>query len=165
MWMPLRSFRYNLGFRRNEQMECLKAFWGNTSDAKHQRNITIYIGFPWNVSGENRGRPGEVQKCPKNSQNWRHVFGLSRARAPKATGWLLGSWEVIGKESCGLERIYGHFYVHFETILGFTRNEQMGCSDGFRGNANGVKHTCNATSHVGTPWNVWGENMTMSGKV
>ena len=69
MWMHLCSFQAVLGFKRNEHMECLKAFWANTNDAKHLRNVTIYIGFPWNISGENRGRPGEVQKCPKNSQN------------------------------------------------------------------------------------------------
>nr|ACY01935.1 hypothetical protein [Beta vulgaris] len=45
-------------------------------------------------------------------------------------------WEVIGKESCGLERICGCLYVHFE--MGFTRNEQMGCLEAFRGNTNRV---------------------------
>ena len=49
--------------------------------------------------------------------------------------------------------------------MGFTRNEQMGCSEDFRGNANGVEHPRKVTSHVDTPMNVSGENMTRPGKV
>ena len=50
-------------------------------------------------------------------------------------------------------------YVHFEAVLGFTRKEQMRCSQVFRGNnANG--DTRNVTSDVGTPMNVIKENMT-----
>ena len=49
-------------------------------------------------------------------------------------------WEVIEKESCGLERLYGCLYVHFEIIMDFARNEQMGCSEAFRDNTNGTKH-------------------------
>ena len=41
----------------------------------------------------------------------------------------------------------------------------MKCSDIFRDNAYGAKHTRNVTSHVGTPRNVSGENMTRPGKV
>ena len=52
-------------------------------------------------------------------------------RALNATGCLLDPWEVIGKESCGLERIYVCLYVHFEAILCFTKNEQMGCLEAF----------------------------------
>ena len=59
-----------------------------------------------------------------------------------------------------MERIYGCIYVHFETILGFTRNEQMRCSIAFRGNANGAKYPRNVTSHVGFPRNVSGEILT-----
>ena len=55
-----------------------------------------------------------------------HAFGISQGRAPNATGCLLGPSEVIGKDSVGLERIYGCLYVHFEAISRFTRNEQMG---------------------------------------
>ena len=80
------------------------------------------------------------------------------AQAPNTTGCLLGPWEVIGKESCDLECVC--LYVHFDTVLTFTRNEQMRCLDAFRGNANGDKHMRNVTSHVGTPRNVSGENMT-----
>ena len=49
--------------------------------------------------------------------------------------------------------------------MGFTRNEQMGCSEAFRGNANGSKHPRNFTSHVGTPQNVSSENMTRPGEL
>ena len=73
-------------------------------------------------------------------------------------------WEVIWNESCGLERIDICIYVQFEAILGCMRNQQMGCLEIFRGNANGVKYTRNVTSHVGTPRNVSGENMTRPGK-
>ena len=59
-----------------------------------------------------------------------------------------------------MELIYGCLYIHFEAILDFTRNEQMGCSEAFRGSEIGVKHPRNVTSHVGTPRNVSGENMT-----
>ena len=45
------------------------------------------------------------------------------------------------------------------------RNEQMRFSEAFRGNANGAKHLRNGTSHVDTPRNVLGENMTGSGKL
>ena len=58
-----------------------------------------------------------------------------------------------------MERIYGCLYVHFEANLDFTRNEQIGCSKTFQGNANSVKHPHNVTSHVGTHRNVLGENM------
>ena len=55
-------------------------------------------------------------------------------------------------------------YVHFKAKLGFTRNEQMGCLEIFRGNANGAKHPRNITSHVGFPRNVLGENMARAGE-
>ena len=77
----------------------------------------------------------EFQKCLKNSLNWKGVM------------WL-------GMNICGC------LYVHFETILCFTRNEQMGSLETFQGNANGAKHTHNVTSHVGTHSNDSGENMT-----
>ena len=166
------------------------------------RNVASHFGFPRNVSEENMDRPGEVQKCPKNNQNWRfiiHAFGLFRGpsserrgipprdmgghwkgvmwlrtnmwmhlrsfqgnlgfhekytlsdfpevRAPNATRCLLETWESIGNEVCGLEWIHGCLYVHFETILGFKRNEQMGCLEAYRGNANCAKHPRNVTSH------------------
>ena len=87
------------------------------------------------------------------------------SRPTEATGCLLGIWEVIGKESCGLERICGCLYVHFETILGFTRNEQMRCSKAFQGNENCAKYPRSVTSHVDTPRNVSGGNMARSGRV
>ena len=90
---------------------------------------------------------------------------FSGARDSNASGCLLGPWEVVGKESWGLERIYGYLCIHFESILGFTRNKQMGCLEGFRGNANGAKHTRHVTSHVSTPMNVLGENMSRLGEV
>ena len=75
-------------------------------------------------------------------------------------GCVLGTWEIIGKESSGLERICGCLYVHFEEILGFTRNEQMGYSEAFRGNPNAAKYPRNVTRHVGFLGNVSGENIT-----
>ena len=74
-------------------------------------------------------------------------------------------WDASFDHDGSLERSHvawsEYIYVHFETILGFTRNEQMGCLEAFRGNANGVKHTRNVTSHVGILRNnVFGENIT-----
>ena len=123
---------------------------------------------PRNISGENMTRPGDVKKCPKNRQNWKLqyiIWDFLEAWALNTAGCLLGPWEFIGKESCGLEWIYGCLYIHFEPILDFMRNEQIGCSVDFQANANGVKHTRNVTSHVGTPRNVSGENMTRPEKV
>ena len=58
-----------------------------------------------------------------------------------------------------MEQICGCLYVHFDTTLGFTRNEQMMRSDVFRGSTNGAKHPRNVTSHISFPRNVSGENM------
>ena len=41
----------------------------------------------------------------------------------------------------------------------------MGCLEGFRGNENDAKHTSNVISHVGTPRNVSGKNITRLKKV
>ena len=87
------------------------------------------------------------------------------AQDPDGTGCLLGTYEVIGKDSSDLERIYGCLYVHFQASLDFTRNEQMRCSDASRGNTNGAKYPNNITSHVDFLRNVSGENMTRPGKV
>ena len=92
-----------------------------------------------------------------------HDFGLFRGL--NAAGCLLGTCEVIGKESCRLERICGCLNIQFDAILSFTRNEQIGCLKAFQDNANGAKHPCNVISHVGTPRNVSRQNMTRSGEV
>ena len=161
-------FESILGFTRNKQMGCSEAFRCYTNGVKHPRNITSHVGLPRNVSGENMTKSREVKNVPKTAKIEGyiiHAFGLSQGRAPNTTGYLLGTWEVIGKESCGLERICGCIYDHFETILGFTRNEQIGCSNAFRGNTNCTKHPHNITNHIGTPRNVSGEHMTRLGKV
>ena len=64
-----------------------------------------------------------------------------------------------------MEPIYECIYVHFETILGITRNEQLGCLEAFHGNTNGAKHPRNFTIHVGLPRKVSRENMTSPEKV
>ena len=46
--------------------------------------------------------------------------------------------------------------------MDFTRNEQMGCSEVFLGNANCAKHPLDVPSHVRTPMNVSGENMSQA---
>ena len=61
--------------------------------------------------------------------------------------------------------ICGCLFVHFETVLGFTRNEQMGCLEAFQGNTNGAKQPHNLTYHVGFPRNVSGEDMTRPEKI
>ena len=48
-----------------------------------------------------------------------------------------------------MEQICGCLYVNFETILGFTRNEQIKFSDASGGNTNIAKHLRNVTSHIG----------------
>ena len=58
-----------------------------------------------------------------------HAFGLSRSSSSERHGMpprAMGG-HCIGKQSCGLERIY----VQFDAILGFTRNEQMGVFRGY----------------------------------
>ena len=150
-------------------MQCSKAFRGNANGVIYRRNITSHVGFPRHVSR----KYDHTRKSPKMSQKQSimnviiHAFGLSRDPTSErnATGCLLRTWEVIGKECCGLERICGCLYVHFETILGFLRNEQMWCSETFRSNVNGTKHPCNVTRYFGFPRNVSGENMTRPGEV
>ena len=74
--MLLRSHEVILSFTRNEQMGCLFVFPGNTNGAKHLHNVTSHVYTTSNVSD------------------------FLEARALNATGCLLGSWEVIGTESC-----------------------------------------------------------------
>ena len=45
------------------------AFRDHANGVKYLVNITSHVGFPMNISGENITKPGEVLKCPKNSQN------------------------------------------------------------------------------------------------
>ena len=111
--------------------------------------------------------PKKSKNVPKTAkiEDYIHTFGLSRGLSfkhyempPRDMG---GHW----KEACGLEQIYGCLYVLFETILGLSRNEQMGCSKAFRGNANGAEHPRKVISYDGTPMNVTRENMTRPKKV
>ena len=53
----------------------------------------------------------------------------------------------------------------FPGSLDFTRNEQMGVLEAFRGNADCVKYPRNVMSHISTPRNVSGKNMTRAGEV
>ena len=64
-----------------------------------------------------------------------------------------------------MDHICGCVYVHFEAVLGFTRKEQMGCLEDFRGKENGSKHPRNITSHVIFSSNILGENMSRPGEV
>ena len=53
-----------------------------------------------------------VPKTAKIEGNNTRFLEFSGARTPNATRCLLGTSEVIGKQSCGLERICGCLYVH-----------------------------------------------------
>ena len=167
MWMSFRSFRDSFRFHEKWTMGCLEAFQGNTNGAKQPHNLTYHVGFPRNVSGENMTRPGKIKKVSKTAKiegyntRFRNFPGPSSERH----GMPPRGWEVIGKLSCGLERICGCVFFHFETVLGFTRNEQMGCLESFRGNINGAKHPRNVAYHVGFPRNVSRENMTRPEKI
>ena len=125
IWIHLCYFEAILGFTRNEHMRCSKAFRGNANTAKYPDNVTSHVGSPKNVSR----KYDHARRSPKISQKQSilkviiHASSFPRTRASNARGCLLRTWEVIGKESCGLERICGYLYVHFETILGFTINE------------------------------------------
>ena len=88
-----------------------------------------------------------------------HVFGLSWCPTYRRHGMPPRDMRAIGKESCGLEQICGCRYVHFETILGFTRNEQIRCSEAFRGNTKVTKHQRKVTTQVGFLRNISGENI------
>ena len=54
-----------------DKMGCLEAFRGNANGAKHTRNFISHVGSPRNISWENMTWLREVQKCRKNSLNWR----------------------------------------------------------------------------------------------
>ena len=167
MQMTLRSFRDCYKFHKKWINEVFRGF--SMQHKWFQEPTQRYK--PRRLSKERFGRKyDQARKCPKMSQKQLklkvtiHAFRLSRARATDATLCLLGTWKVIGKESCGLERKCGCLYVHFKVNLGFTRNEQMGCLETFRGNSNGLKHPRNVTSYVNFPWNVSSENMTRAAK-
>ena len=69
-----------MGFKRNEQMGCSKAFRGNANCVKHPR-VTSHVGTPTNVSGEKMNRPKEVKKMSRKQAKLKviiHVFRLSR---------------------------------------------------------------------------------------
>ena len=90
-------------------MGCSEAFRGKANSAKHPRNVTSQFGTPRNILGENMTRPGVVKKCTKNTKIEGYYTSFSKflgVRAPNATRSLLGVSEIIGKKSCGLERIY-----------------------------------------------------------
>ena len=71
IWMPLRSFRSNFGFLEKWTNRVFRTFRDNANCAKHTNNVRSLVGTPTNVSRVNMTRTGEVQKYPKNSQNWR----------------------------------------------------------------------------------------------
>ena len=80
--------------------------------------------------------PEKFKHVPKTAKiegyNSRFRTFPDRARATDTTECLLEIWEVIENDSCALEQICGCLYVHFESILGFTINEQMRCSEAFQ---------------------------------
>ena len=59
------------------------------------------------------------------------ILNVTVARDSDGTGCLLVTWEVIEKESSGVERICGCLYVPFEEIFCFTRNEKNAVFVGF----------------------------------
>ena len=60
---------------------------------------TFLVRF-WERFDQARENPNMSQKITKIEG---HALGLFQDRAPNATRCLLGPWEVIEKESCGLE--------------------------------------------------------------
>ena len=162
IWMSLRWFRVNFRFHGKWINKMFRCFSRQHKRCQHPCNVTSHVGLRRNVLEEIMIMPGEVQKFPKSSQNWR-LYTLSDFpgdQAPNATGCLLAFWGFIGEESCGLEWICGCLYVHFAAVLDFTRNEQIGCLEAFRNNTNSDRHQRNVTRHVSFPRNVSGENMT-----
>ena len=152
------------GFHEKWTNGVFRGFSSNANFAKDPCNVTSQIDTPRNVSRENTTTPEDFSKMSQKKPKLKviiHAFGLSRAGALNATECLLGPWELIVKESYGWERIDGCPYVHFMTILGFTRNWHMGCLEAFPSYTNGAKHPSNiATSHADFPKNVSGENVT-----
>ena len=83
-------------------MGYIKAFRDNTNGVNHPCNVTSHVSTPSNVLGEDdqvRRSTKMWQKQQKFKVNTLSDF--SRVRPPNAMGCLLGTWEVIGKESCG----------------------------------------------------------------
>ena len=99
-------------------MGYLEAFRGNTNGAKHPSNVKSHVGLPRNVIGENMTSPKKTKNVPKTLKI--KGFGLSRGPSSKRHGipprTIGGHWKGV---ICGLERIYGCLFVHFDAILGF----------------------------------------------
>ena len=74
--------------------------------------VTSLVGTPRNVSREKydwaRRSPNIPQKVPKLKVIM-HVYDFPGTGAPDSMRCLLRTWEVIEKESCGLEQVFGSF--------------------------------------------------------
>ena len=87
-------------------------------------------------------------------------FRISQGPSYGRHGMPLRTWKVIVKESCGLERICGCLYVHFEANLGFHEKWANGVFKGFSGKmlmVSSTRATLQVTSaFLGTfPEKIW----------
>ena len=67
-----------------------------------------------------------------------HAFGLSRGPSTEHHGMPPRNMSCHWKGVMWLGTNMWIPLCHFEKILGYTKNEQMGCSEVIRGNANGT---------------------------
>ena len=132
---------------------------------------TLQVTSTFLVTFREKNIYGQALRIPKMSQKQSklkviiHVFGLSRGPSFERHGMnprdMVGHWKRV----MWLVTNMWMSFIYFETVLDFTRNEQMGCLEAFQGNTNSVKHLRNLTSHIGFPRNVWGEKWTLPRKV
>ena len=148
-------------------MGCSEAFRGNENGVTYPRNITSHIGTPRNVSEEIWPSPRRSENDPKTTKiegYINHAFVLFRGTSsehfempPRDMG---GKWKGVMWLVMNMWMPLGSFRGNF----GFHEKWTNGVFKGFQGNANGAEHPRKVTSHVGTPMNVSGENMTRPGK-
>ena len=71
IWISLRSVRGNFEFDEKWTNGVLRDFSRQHKLCQAPVQREIHANFPMNVLGKYMTRPGEVQKCCKNSQNYR----------------------------------------------------------------------------------------------
>ena len=84
----------------------LEAFRINENGAKHLDYVTCHVGTHRNVFGRKYDWAWRSPKIPQKQPKLKVIYTLSdflTARVPDSTGCLLRTWEVIAKESFGLE--------------------------------------------------------------
>ena len=110
--------------------------------------------------------PGESKKMAQNQPKLKviiYAFGCSWGSSSECHGMPPTGMGRHWKRVMWIETNMWMLYVHFETVLNFTRNEQMGVFIGFFEAIEmlpSAKHPRNVTTHFGFLRNFSGENLT-----